>query len=613
MEPEPEPEPEWTHVRGASLGYSFRAGEESPLRVARVQQAERAQALASSERKARVALDSQRRASEHEIVSAELQLSHLQQEMSSLAAASVDMSRARRLAAATKDTQTAEQVFSIDTMMRKRTQTLRGAQSGWMQKLAGGLRLGNPWQRRWFVLDSAQLTYFDDEKKGTMKGAIDLSQCTRVSPSMPAHVHDTERQYEIEVELPKRTYRFRCDSKQDFDHWLRALQKGREDPVFLTATAAKCSVRTQVWLADARDASRRLLLSTVAHMLAVAQSGAQVDKLAVWREGMREWVPLHVLLDQHTSPHSGENSVAKAASATSTVFRAQAQIDSGEATGGFMKVNSTHLGSRGSTAIELKLLNELGRRGASLEQPEGLSIHVSAAEPTDLSILARRLLTGELSQDCSVWTEGMDSWMPIHTLLRTALVVTRRHMPSIADVDRLGEELAHSLDRFVRTRVPVTLHVYDLAHSRALASVNSRALGAFHVAVEVYGYEWSYGWNDEGETGVFACEPKQCEMHTYRESLSMGATSMSREQVNSLLDILEPSWMGEDYHMTVRNCCHFSREFCIGLGVGEIPRWLYRLADAGAAVEEGLDTVAGGLRSIRAKMTNRVGSGPSDE
>ena len=39
----------------------------------------------------------------------------------------------------------------------------------------------------------------------------------------------------------------------------------------------------------------------------------------------------------------------------------------------------------------------------------------------------------------------------------------------------------------------------------------------YHCAVEVYGYEWSFGWNDEGDTGVFACLPQSCEAHTYKE------------------------------------------------------------------------------------------------
>lgn len=589
LEPEPEPASAagWTHVRGVGVGYSS-TEEEPVLRAARAAQAERAHALAAAEREATADLESRRDASEREIVRAEAELLHLQHELDSMGAPG--MANARQLAAATGARGAGRPISSASR--RKRLPTLRGAQSGWMQKLAGGVRIGNPWQRRWFVLDNALLTYFDDEKKGTLKGTVDLSNCTRVSPAIPACVDDLDRRYEIEVALPRRTYRFRCDSKEEFDHWLSALQKGREDPVLLTATAAKCSVRTQVWLADARDASRRLPLSTVAQIVvAAARGGPLLDELAVWVEGMREWLPMRILVDQQSNP----SGIASGGTAHKDTV----------ASGGFVKVNSDRLGSRCEMAIELKMLQELGRRGAAVSQPEDLSIHVSASEPIAVKKLASQLLAGEVLPDCSVWTAGMDSWIPIHTLLRTMPVVTRR-LPSVADIDRLGEELAHSLDRYVRTSVPVTLHVYDLGESRALAGLNSRALGAFHVAVEVYGYEWSYGWNDDGETGVFACEPKQCEMHTYRESISMGTTTLSREQVNTLLDKLEPAWLGEHYDMVARNCCHFSREFSIGLGVGEIPRWLYRLADAGAAVE-------GGLKAIRAKLASRVGSGASDE
>ena len=362
----------------------------------------------------------------------------------------------------------------------------------------------------------------------------------------------------------------------------------------MTATAAKCSVRTQVWLADARDPSRRQPIRTVAQAVAAARGGAELDELAVWLEGMREWLPVRILVDQQSVPSGRADGVGPT-------------VSGGSGGGGFTKVNSDRLAARSEMAIELKILQELARRGADVPaDPADLTIHVSAAEPTAVLELADQLLVGKVPPDCSVWTQGMDVWVPIHTLLR-AMPVSRR-LPSVADIDRVGEELANSLDRYVRTSVPITLHVYDLAHSRALSGFNSRALGAFHVAVEVYGYEWSYGWNDEGETGVFACEPKLCEMHTYRESLSMGTTTLSRDQVNSLLDKLEPAWLGDDYDMTARNCCHFSNEFCVQLGVGEIPRWLYRLADAGAAVEEGLESFAGGLRSLRAKLASRLGS-----
>ena len=199
----------------------------------------------------------------------------------------------------------------------------------------------------------------------------------------------------------------------------------------------------------------------------------------------------------------------------------------------------------------------------------------------------------------------MDTWLPICSF--ASVVPVGGASPAM--ILRLAQEIASNLDRFVRTAVPVTLHVYDLAHSRTVSRLNSRALGAFHVAVEVYGYEWSFGWNDDGETGVFACAPKECEMHTYRESLSMGTTMLSRDQVNELLDEMEPRWLGEDYDMVARNCCTFSNEFAQALGVGAIPKRLFRLANAGAAVESGYNSLADGMRAVKVTLGKLTGPG----
>jgi hypothetical protein len=76
-----------------------------------------------------------------------------------------------------------------------------------------------------------------------------------------------------------------------------------------------------------------------------------------------------------------------------------------------------------------------------------------------------------------------------------------------------------------------------------------QALGAFHVAVEIFGWEWSFGWNDDGSTGVFSGLPAMCDMHTYREKVSLGFTTLSRAQVDKKLAQLEDEWMGDDYDM----------------------------------------------------------------
>ncbi len=80
----------------------------------------------------------------------------------------------------------------------------------------------------------------------------------------------------------------------------------------------------------------------------------------------------------------------------------------------------------------------------------------------------------------------------------------------------------------------------------------TQALGAFHVAVEIFGWEWSFGWNDDGSTGVFSGLPMLCDMHTYREKISLGFTTLSRVQVDKKLAQLEDEWMGDSYDMVCK-------------------------------------------------------------
>merc|ERR1712224_476437 len=125
--------------------------------------------------------------------------------------------------------------------------------------------------------------------------------------------------------------------------------------------------------------------------------------------------------------------------------------------------------------------------------------------------------------------------------------------------------------------------------------------GAFHAAVEVQGSEWSYGYVDEG-TGVFDCEPKQCDMHQYRESLPMGETPRSAKEISDLLDRMASEWPGVEYDLLRKNCCSFSDAFCQELGVGPIPSWVTNLAGAGATLRVDKAAGAGGAAVVGAAM-----------
>lgn len=140
-----------------------------------------------------------------------------------------------------------------------------------------------------------------------------------------------------------------------------------------------------------------------------------------------------------------------------------------------------------------------------------------------------------------------------------------------------------------QSSVFVTLHVYNIG-TASIGRVLNRILkplgtGAFHCGVEIYGCEWSYSDTTTGTgDGVFPSRPMCCEGHDYAESVLMGRTATSEDEVVRLIRLLKKEWPVQEYDTLKRNCCHFSNELCQRLGVGPIPSWVMNLAGAGAAI-----------------------------
>lgn len=135
--------------------------------------------------------------------------------------------------------------------------------------------------------------------------------------------------------------------------------------------------------------------------------------------------------------------------------------------------------------------------------------------------------------------------------------------------------------------VPVTLHVYDVTHKDLISWINSVLLpvslgGAFHAGVEVGGLEWSFGYNErELQPGLRCSVPRHDPMHRFRQSVRLGRTSLSAEQITATIRDLIEEYPGKCYDLLHCNCCHFADDFCQRLGVEPIPGWVYRLARAG--------------------------------
>lgn len=165
------------------------------------------------------------------------------------------------------------------------------------------------------------------------------------------------------------------------------------------------------------------------------------------------------------------------------------------------------------------------------------------------------------------------------------------------DEQRLSEDLnKHS-------RAPVILNIYDVSVSPTTKRINSIVrpfgTGAYHGAVEINGFEYSFGGfppdykPKPGQTGVFKCLPRGCPLHRYRESKFMGRTPFPNDDVDLLITELELKWEGESYNILTRNCCHFCSDFCNKLGVDSVPDWTTHAAERGEnfflALTEGIE------------------------
>mmetsp|Transcript_6185 Transcript_6185/g.19262 ORF Transcript_6185/g.19262 Transcript_6185/m.19262 type:complete len:194 (-) Transcript_6185:65-646(-) len=134
-------------------------------------------------------------------------------------------------------------------------------------------------------------------------------------------------------------------------------------------------------------------------------------------------------------------------------------------------------------------------------------------------------------------------------------------------------------------RQQVWLHVYDIDQVTAWlneAVLRAANLGAFHCGVEVLGDEWFFAWGESDATGVMWNEPRQHQVHIYRESLCMGETPLTDSEIRALLANTMDCWSASSYHPIKRNCVTFAEELLGLLRVSEpFPAWVRGAADAG--------------------------------
>jgi hypothetical protein len=128
--------------------------------------------------------------------------------------------------------------------------------------------------------------------------------------------------------------------------------------------------------------------------------------------------------------------------------------------------------------------------------------------------------------------------------------------------------------------VPVYLNVYAISDENP----SLPGFGIWHTGVEINGVEYNFGKRESSLSGISAIKPRSAQGMKYKETVEIGRTKLSSREIRDLISEMGKTYVGSSYHVTGRNCNHFSEEFSQRVCGQSLPGWVNRAAKAAHTV-----------------------------
>ena len=160
---------------------------------------------------------------------------------------------------------------------------------------------------------------------------------------------------------------------------------------------------------------------------------------------------------------------------------------------------------------------------------------------------------------------------------------------------------------------PVSSGISSLLSFLSTNILSPLGLGTFHTSIVVNGYVYAFGAALNGGGGIWRSSAPN-EDHVppsgrFKQSISLGSCTLGQSRINDVVKRLrDDSLFGDTYHLTNRNCNHFTEVFSTALlatddelmdpafagTVAAYPTWVNRLAKTANGVLRSATAAAGG-------------------